>query len=586
VRAAPALTEVRDALDVSAGAFVDELARAGVRHACVCPGSRSTPLAMLLDAHPGIRVWMHLDERSAAYFALGMAKASHEPVAILATSGTATVNFAPAVVEAYYAKVPLVVLTADRPPELRGVGAPQTIDQLRLYGAHAKWSAEMPLPEATDEAARHWRLVAARASATAVEAPRGPVHVNFPFREPLIPAMADVPSSGEAVARVMPAPRRAHPADIDAIAWELRGRRRGIIVCGPGDDPEVPAAVASLGRALGYPVLADPLSGVRCGRHDRSLVISAYDAFLRDPRAVDALRPDAVLRFGAQPTSKPLVTLLRACEDARQIIVDSDGGWTEPLPPGTRLVRADAAPFCDALAAAADVDADDGWVRAWTSADAAARGAIASHLREGDELSEPAVFADLDAELPDGAAVFAGNSMPVRDLDSFFAASGAGVRFMANRGVNGIDGVVSSALGAATVAWPLVLVIGDLSFYHDMNGLLAAKRHDIDATIVLVNNDGGGIFSFLPQAEFPERFEELFGTPHGLDFAAAAAVYGIEFVRTGNRREFREALARSIASPGVQIIEVRTERAANVDAHRAIWRLVAGAVDAGLACRR
>ncbi len=582
MRVAPALTETRDALDVSAGAFVDELARAGVRHAVVCPGSRSTPLAILLDAHPGIRVWMHLDERSASYFALGMAKASREPVAIVATSGTATVNFAPAVVEAYYAKVPLVLLTADRPPELRGVGAPQTIDQLRLYGPHVKWSVEMPLPEATDEAARHWRLVATRAVATAVEAPRGPVHINFPFREPLIPAMESVPSPGAVAARVTSSPRRAHPDDIDAIARELRELRRGIIVCGPGDDPELPATVASLGRALGYPVLADPLSGVRCGPHDRSVVISAYDAFLRDPRAVDALRPEAVLRFGAQPTSKPLVTLLRACQDARQIIVDGDGGVDGAPAVGTQLVRADAALFCEALASVARVDADERWIRAWTSADAAARAAITSHLLEGDEISEPAVVADLAAELPDGAAVFAGNSMPVRDLDSFFAASGAGVRFMANRGVNGIDGVVSSALGAATAAGPLVLVIGDLSFYHDMNGLLAAKRHAIDATIVLVNNDGGGIFSFLPQAAHPERFEKLFGTPHGLDFAAAAAVYGIEFVRARDRRQFRVELARSVASPGVQIIEVRTERGANVDAHRAIWRVVADAVGAEL----
>jgi 2-succinyl-5-enolpyruvyl-6-hydroxy-3-cyclohexene-1-carboxylate synthase len=538
---------------------------------------------MLLDAHPGIRVWMHLDERSAAYFALGMAKASREPVAILATSGTATVNFAPAVVEAYYAKVPLVVLTADRPPELRGVGAPQTIDQSRLYGPHAKWSVEMPLPEATVEAAQHWRLIAARAAATAVERPRGPVHVNFPLREPLIPAMAQAPASDVAAAAVSPVTRRPDPGDIDALASDLRELRRGIIVCGPGDDPALPAAVVDLGRTLGYPVLADPLSGVRCGRHERSLVVSAYDAFLRDPGVVRELRPEAVLRFGAQPTSKPLVTLLRSCEDARQIIVDGDGGWTEPLTPGTQLVRADGAPFCDMLASAPHVDADEGWLRAWTSADASARGAIASQLREGDEPSEPAVIADLAATLPGGAVVFAGNSMPVRDLDSFFASSDARVRFMANRGVNGIDGVISSALGAATVAGLLVLVVGDLSFYHDMNGLLAAKRHTIDATIVLVNNDGGGIFSFLPQAAHPERFEELFGTPHGLDFSAAAAAYGIEFTRAPGRSQFRAELARSIASPGVQIIEVRTDRTANVDAHRGIWSAVADVVDAGLA---
>ncbi len=581
MRAESTLTDAPDALDAAAGAFVDELARSGVRHAIVCPGSRSTPLAMLLDAHPDVRMWMHLDERSAAYFALGMAKASRAPVALLATSGTATVNFAPAVVEAFYAKVPLIVLTADRPPELRGVGAPQTIDQQHLYGPHAKWFVEMPLPEATPEAERHWRLVAARAAATAAASPRGPVHVNFPFREPLIPAMRDAPRSRDRVAaHVTPAEQRVAPADVAALAPELRGIARGIIVCGPCDDPALPAAVAALGRALGYPVLADPLSGVRCGSHDRSLVVSSYDALLRDGDCAAALRPDAVLRFGTQPTSKPLVQLLRACDGARQIVVDADGGWTEPLTAGVEIVRADPACFCDVLASEVGaVTRDGGWARVWMSIDAAARAAIAAHFGEDGEITEPALIADLASVLPERAAVFAGNSMPVRDLDSFFPSGGRRTRFLANRGANGIDGVVSSALGASTVAAPLVLVIGDLSFYHDMNGLLAAKQHGIDATIVLVNNDGGGIFSFLPQAEHPDRFEALFGTPHGLDFAAAAAVYGIEFIRAGNRRELRTALADSIVAPGVQIVEVRTDRSENVGAHREIWRRVAAAVD-------
>jgi 2-succinyl-5-enolpyruvyl-6-hydroxy-3-cyclohexene-1-carboxylate synthase len=580
VRAESTLTAAPDALDVSAGAFVDELARSGVRNAVVCPGSRSTPLAILLDAHPDVRVWMHLDERSAAYFALGMAKASRVPVALLATSGTATVNFAPAVVEAFYAKAPLVVLTADRPPELRGVGAPQTIDQQHLYGPQAKWFVEMPLPEATAEAERHWCLVAARAAATAAASPRGPVHVNFPFREPLIPAMRDLPrSGGSAVARVTRSTERVAPAEIAALAVELRSIDRGIIVCGPCDDPELPAAVAALGRALRYPVLADPLSGVRCGEHDRSLVVSAYDAFLRDGDVAASLRPDAVLRFGAQPTSKSLVQLLRACDGARQVIVDADGGWTEPLSDGASIVRADAASFCDALVSAiASTPRDERSARMWMSYDAAARAAIAEHLGDGDEISEPAVIADVASIVPSGATVFAGNSMPVRDIDSFVPTGGQATRFLANRGANGIDGVVSSALGASTVAQPLVLVIGDLSFYHDMNGLLAAKQHGLDATIVLVNNDGGGIFSFLPQAEHQGRFEALFGTPHGLDFAAAAAVYGIEFIRAETRREFRSALTNSMAVTGVQIIEVRTDRAENVGAHREIWRRVAAAV--------
>lgn len=574
-----------DALDVCVGAFVDELARAGVTDACVCPGSRSTPLAMLLHAHPGIRAWMHLDERSASYFALGMAKASRRPVALLATSGTAAVNFAPAVAEARYARVPLVVLTADRPPELRELGAPQTIDQADLYGRYAKWWLEMPLPEATAGAARYARIVAARAALVAREAPAGPVHLNFPFREPLIPSLEHVPKAwderpGEIVATA--APRRVTPAELAPLAEELRGARNGIIVCGPQDDPALAPAVAGLAAALGYPVLADPLSLVRCGPHDRALVVDAYDAFLRDAGAAGRLRPEVVLRFGALPTSKPLFQFMQRQAGAPQIVVD-DSGWPDPIHAATGVYHVEPASFCRALEAAfGEPRGDSEWTRAWTSASARARSAIAAHLDRDHGVSEPAVFADLADVLPDGATLYAGNSMPVRDLDTFFPSSERGVRFLANRGANGIDGVVSSALGASVTSdGSLVLVIGDLSFYHDMNGLLAAKRHGLSATIVLINNDGGGIFSFLPQAEHPVQFEELFGTPHELDFRAACELYGLGYERAESRRGFREGVARSIAAPGVQVIEVRTERAANVALHRELWRAVSAAVGDG-----
>lgn len=570
-----------DALAVSVGAFVDGLARAGVTDACVCPGSRSTPLAMLLHAHPGIRLWMHLDERSAAYFALGMAKASRRPVAVLATSGTAAVNFAPAVTEARYARVPLIVLTADRPPELRELGAPQTIEQANLYGRHAKWSLEMPLPEATDAAARHARAVAVRAALTAREAPAGPVQINFPFREPLIPALDEAPREWErhddrVVATA--SPRRATPAELAPLADELRGLPDGIIVCGPQDSSAFAPAVTDLAAALGYPVLADPLSLVRCGPHDRVSVVDAYDAFLRDAAVAERLRPDVVLRFGALPTSKPLWQWLERL-DVPQILVE-EAGWADPILAATAVHHVEPASFCRALEAAFGARrGESAWTRAWASASARARAAIEALLDADDALGEPAVFGDLARVLPDGATLFAGNSMPVRDLDTFFPASGRDVRFLANRGASGIDGVVSSALGASAVsAGPLVLAIGDLSFYHDMNGLLAAKRHGLRATIVLINNDGGGIFSFLPQAEHPRQFEELFGTPHGLDFRAACELYGLGYERPAGRAAFRAAVGRSIASPGVQVIEVRTDRAENAAAHRVVWREVSAAL--------
>jgi 2-succinyl-5-enolpyruvyl-6-hydroxy-3-cyclohexene-1-carboxylate synthase len=563
------------------GCFVDSLAAAGLRHVSLCPGSRSTPLALLLRRHPDVRVWTHLDERSAGFFALGQAKALREPVALLSTSGTAAVTFAPAVVEAFYGRVPLVVLTADRPPELRGVGANQTIDQVRLYGTHVKLALELPLPDAAPMALRHARDAARRALAVAAEAPAGPVQVNLPLREPLLPA--DEPHGLRIEAgRPWQAPRRPRAADVAPLATALKTSPRGLIVCGPQDATGFAEAVSRLAGVLGYPLLADTLSQVRCGPHHGPLVIDAHDTLLRDEAVASALAPDVVLRFGAAPTSKTLLGFLEDNQDARQVIVD-EGDWRDPLLVATDAVRADPTAFCDALVEAlgeplAGDPARREWAAAWQEASCQARASLEAELAGDGGLSEPAVFGELSRLLPEGAVLFAGNSMPVRDLDCFFPGGSTGVRFFANRGASGIDGVVSTALGAtAAGARPLVLVIGDLSFYHDMNGLLAVRRHDLDATIVLLNNDGGGIFSLLPQAEEPEHFEELFGTPHGLDFRHAAAMYGLRHHIATDRDDFRAAVRRSLAAPGVDLIEVRTDRAANADLHRRLWAEAAAA---------
>jgi len=581
---APVLTMAsRNALDMCTGAFVDALARAGVTDVVACPGSRSTPLALLMRAHPAMHLWMHLDERSAGYFALGMAKAAGRPIALLATSGTASVNFAPAVTEARYGRVPLVVLTADRPPELRELGAPQTINQTNLFGSSAKWWIEMPLPEATEEAAQYGRLVAARAATLAREAPAGPVHVNLPFREPLTPAVDGMLHATDDTRSVvaMSATRRFTPADLAPLAEQLRHQRRGIIVCGPQDDPALAPAVAELAAVVGYPILADALSQVRVGSHDRTFVIDAYDALVRDDSSASTLQPDVMLRFGAIPTSKSLVQFMQRARDARQIVVDN-GGWPDPIHAASMVYQGDSASFCRALVAALGEGQEDcEWIHAWRSLAARACVAIESLIDADGTISEPAVFTELSSLLPSGAILYAGNSMPVRDLDTFFNSNNREILFLANRGANGIDGVVSSALGASAMApGPVVLVLGDLSFYHDMNGLLAARRFNLNATIVLVNNNGGGIFSFLPQADAP-HFEELFGTPHGLPFRAACELYDIEYERAETRPTFRDAVVRSIEAPGVQVIEVPTRRDANVTLHREIWQAVSAAMAEG-----
>ncbi len=572
------------------GAFVDELAHAGIRNACICPGSRSTPLAYTLSGRPAIKTWVHVDERSGSFFALGLAKALREPVILVCTSGTAAANFLPAVVEARYGRVPLIVLTADRPPELRDNGAPQAIDQAHLYGRNAKWFVDMALPEGGEEALRYARATAARAVTTAIAGPAGPVHLNLPFREPLTPPAEGI--NGNLYARrdggpyitVAEGPRIPSPEIVAGVARELLVRPYGAIVCGPQPDSRLAPAVAELAAALDYPIFADPLSGVRRGLHDHLHVLDCYDALLRDERTA-RLPLQAVLRFGAMPASKALAAFMQRAD--RQILVDGDGGWPDPSARADTVVHTDPVAFCAALVERIRLrghnhrNDTERWTTYWRTTDQRAHAAIDAYLDELDEPFEGKVFAELARLLPDGATLYVGNSMPMRDLDTFYPQGERRARFLCNRGANGIDGVVSSALGAAAVGdqdGPLVLVIGDLSFYHDLNGLLAAKRYPIDATIVLLNNDGGGIFSFLPQAANPARFEELFGTPTGLDFKPIVEAYGCGFARVATWDEFRAAVSASIAAPGVQVVELDADRDRNVALHREVWQRVAEAV--------
>ena len=573
------------------GAFADELVRAGVTEVCICPGSRSTPLAIVLQQQPSLRVWMHLDERSASFFALGLARTQRKPVAVVGTSGTAVLNFTPAVAEARQGRVPLIVLTADRPPELRGIGSTQTVDQVRLYGSQAKWSEEMLLPEATESATRYVRAIADRAVSTAMAQPPGPVHLNFPFREPLIPADPEAApdTMPEPTVRVLRASRRPVATDLQPLAADLALRTRGLIVCGPMDSSDFAAAVTDLARTLDWPLVADVLSQVRTGPHHGDDIIDNFDAFLRHRPTVETLEPEVILRFGATPVSKPLSQYLENNSHSRQIVVAEDDTWLDPQQTATDFVFADPTEFCLSLREAFLVEAisndprRQAWIKAWLEANHVSRITLPKALTDSEKMSEPTVIHQLAGLLPEDAIVYAGNSMPVRDLDSFFPGGEVPFRFMANRGVSGIDGVVSSALGAAAASQqPLVLIIGDISLYHDSNGLLAALRYGdrLNVTLIVVNNDGGGIFSFLPQAEQSEHFEELFGTPHGLEFRHLAALYGLPHECAETAPAFDVAVAKSLASKGVSLIEVHTERTANRHGHDDLWEQVANALAA------
>ncbi len=565
--------------------FATALVAAGVQHVCIAPGARSTPLALTFARHRGLRAWSHVDERSAAFFALGIARTTGRAAAVVCTSGTAAANFYPAVVEAAYAHVPLLVLTADRPPEVRDCGAPQTIDQIKLFGSHAKWFVEVAAGETRP---RYMRALGARAVRVALAGPAGPVHLNLPYREPLMPDDGRGAEPGDLVSgtiTVHEAGQAPLAGVIDAFADIVSAHPCGLIVCGPwAADDEAMAAVAGLARAAGYPILADPLSQMRTGTHDRSLVIDCYDALLRDAAFAGDMRPQVVVRVGSMPRSKPLLQYLALEPSTAHILLSPSGAWADPALLADRMVVGEPTPLCHAVTGRLrQPTGASRWAGEWVAANARARAVMADHLRAAPDLFEGKVFAELAELLPDGTLMYVGNSMPVRDLEAFWPAGPTRLRFLCNHGANGIDGLVSSGLGAAAVApGPVVIVTGDLGFYHDMNGLLAAKRYGLDALIVVLNNDGGGIFSFLPQAGCGPEFDEFFATPHGLDFGHAAALYGAHFARVGSWAEFRSAVRTGLNASGLRIIEVPTvARSHNVELHRSLWVAVGDALRGG-----
>jgi 2-succinyl-5-enolpyruvyl-6-hydroxy-3-cyclohexene-1-carboxylate synthase len=576
--------------------FIAAIVEAGVRDACVCAGSRSAPLALAIH-RSSLRAHVPLDERAGAYFGLGLAKASRRPVALVCTSGTAAANFYPAVLEAFHARVPLVVLTADRPPELRDTGAAQTIDQIKLYGDRVRWFCEVGAPSPEPDLLGYVASLGRRAVASAWGAPAGPVHLNFAFREPLVPE----PEALDAAAPAAPIPDRLSPIPFPAsdapdapegppptaravqrVARMLRARRRGLILCGPDDaGPTFPDAVASLAAVTGYPILADPASGVRFGPHDRSRVLGAYDAFLRSPLLAANEIPEIVLQFGAALTSKAYHLYAARHREALHVAVDPAGAWRDPARRAREVIPADPALFARALADALARASEPlpGWGESFARAEAAARSALQRFDAAG-AISEGRLLAELVEGVPDGTVLYVGNSMPIRDLDHFAPPSAKRIRVLANRGANGIDGVISSALGAsAASAAPLLAVVGDLSFHHDLNGLSALREGRARATIVVVNNDGGGIFSFLPIARHEDAFERYFGTPHGLDFEAACALYGVPYARPATWEALRSGVASSLAAGRSDVIEVRTDRAENRSLHQAAWAEVVRAVE-------
>ncbi|WP_131740126.1 2-succinyl-5-enolpyruvyl-6-hydroxy-3-cyclohexene-1-carboxylic-acid synthase [Actinomadura roseirufa] len=540
--------------------LVDELTRCGMTDVVLAPGSRSAPLALALHAAEEdgrLRLHVRIDERSASFLGLGMAKRSGRPVALVCTSGTAAANFHPAVIEAHESGVPLIVLTADRPPELRDTGANQTIDQVKLFGTAARWSTEIGVPENRPGMVAYWRSLVSRAWGLAQAPAPGPVHLNAAFREPLVPDGDESwcePLDGD-VTGAWTKVRAATPGSV----LHVPPTRRGVLVVGDGA-ANVKRYVAAASMA-GWPVLAEPSGNARYGDH----ALSSHHFLLGVPEFVERHRPEVVVTLGKPGLSRPLLSLLRRAEE--HIVLAPDlAHWPDPVRSATQVAPEVEIPV---------VSGDDAWLKSWRTADLAAATAVDAVLDAVPGVSEPRLARDLVSSLPGGSLLFSAASMPIRDLDQVMRPR-RGIRIMANRGASGIDGLVSTAIGAALAhSGRSYALLGDLAFLHDQNGLVIGPRdRRPDLAVVVVNNQGGGIFSLLPQAALRGPFERVFGTPHQVDLEVVAAAHGVPY----RRLEAAADLPKAIAGEGLRIIEARTDRDANAVLHAEMRKAAHAAV--------
>ncbi len=557
--------------------FVDALARSGLQAVCIAPGSRSTPLTLAFAKHDGIKKYTHLDERSAAFFALGMAMASDKPVAMVCTSGTAAANFFPAIIEANMSRVPLLVLTADRPHELRHSGANQTIDQIKMYGDHVLWSVDMPLPEVNPPAVavRNVRTMAARALATADGLRKGVVHLNFPFRKPLEPAKSNDNPQGNASSTQDSNLRVSNQVSLDINFFQdqfdeedlersFAEAETGLIICGPNcpRDPFFAGAVRWMSATTGFPLFADSASGIRFCNTESVLrqqadkrqapIFGAFDYMPFD----NFEAPQLVVRFGGVPTSNVLNRYLGQISPNEYILVNEHGDWHDDQHSVTWHYQASPTNFC--LNAARSKNN---------------RGENLNQFAEFEDFIWPIVDGEITKVLFDGAVVnrvighlperanlLVGNSNAIRHIDQFVIPNPSDVAIYASRGASGIDGQVSTALGiGAATGQHVYAILGDITFYHDMNGLLAIQRNGVTATIIVINNNGGGIFERLPIREHEPYHTDYFLTPHGLTFEHAAALYGLQYAYADDFASLDAALEKYINADVSSIIEVKTD---------------------------
>lgn len=543
----------KEALTKQVYTFASELYAYGVREVVISPGSRSTPLAIAFEAHPNIKTWIHPDERSAAFFALGLIKGSERPVAILCTSGTAAANYTPAIAESQISRIPLIVLTSDRPHELRSVGAPQAINQVNMFANYINFQFDMPVADGSQEMLNTINYQMQIASQYLYGPHRGPIHFNLPFREPLTPDL-EMTENLKSEHKILPHYQKN--IDIQDIKNILKDKK-GLIIVGDMQHQAVDQ-ILTYATIHDLPILADPLSQLRKYNHPN--VITTYDLLYRSHLNIDA---DFIIRVGKPVISKKLNQWLTRTNAFQILVQNNDKIDVFPTPPHISY-EISANDFFRSLVNEPTVNRKD-WIERWQSIEAQSRKAITQHMSQATD--ESAFVSTLIQKLTKDDALFVSNSMPIRDVDNLLFDSE--VEVYANRGANGIDGVISTALGMA-VHKKVTLLIGDLAFYHDMNGLLMAKLNDIHINVVILNNDGGGIFSYLPQKTAAEQyFERLFGTPTGLNFEYTAMLYDFSFKRLNNITDFSQV---SFSNMNSYIYEMITNREDNLEQHQLLYQ--------------
>ena len=559
--------------------LVDEFAQLGITHAVFSPGSRSTTMAMLFREHGDFETYMNIDERSAGFMALGIAKAHRKPVILVCTSGSAVAHYMPAVLEAQYSGVPMIILSADRPYTLQHVGAPQTVDQQKLFGTAVNYYEELAVPQ-QDHYYTYPRLVARKAYMKAMDVKRGPVHINVPLFEPLVPELDKKHfDCGRLPFSVVGG--TIQPSDVHAM-YDLLKNTKVLILAGPSAYPNDIESILALSYMFNAPILGDPLSNMRSVRDER--VVTSYDAVLTQEAYRDVLQPDCILQIGQMVVSKRVQQWVASMQHTPIISVSPTMDYTNPTGNTTLFVQSTPQGLVAALkigipelhamenegyaeGAYEELDtADNGYLATWIHADEVGRKQLDTVGRE-QELFEGRTIHLLQELLPQHSQIVVANSMSIRDMDYFWSGNRHSAIIYGNRGVNGIDGTVSTALGIATNGMPTVLLTGDLTFFHDLNGLAVAKTHPLNLTIIVHNNDGGGIFEYLPQKGTP-HFDYLFSTAQGLDYSGLATLYGIDFVRVASNDELKNALQNYVGTMGVHVIEIPTSKERSRELHK------------------